>query len=138
MEWFNQRFAMYEKAEADRKAVQQSAEDIYSQVWKAIGEVAGSAKARGISLKNNGIPYRFALRMVDRTMTLKLDDDKCGITAEISDSPGVTLKLRICPDGTVCIKHEGATVDYAGAARVIMEAFFFGERSPYALLFPDA
>jgi hypothetical protein len=138
MEWFDQRFDVYEKAIADQKAVQEFADSIYGEVWSAVHEVVKRAKARGVNLQSNGFSNNIAVKMDQRILTMKLDADKCGITAAISNDSDITLTLRVCADGTVCIKHDGATVDCKGAAKVIMEAFLFKTPSPYAFLFPGA
>lgn len=138
MEWLDRRFEVYQQAVADQRSVTQAAEDIYGEVWEAVSEIVKSAKARGISLQCNGFSPKYVVKMDQWTLTLKLDTDKCGITASISDRDDVPLNLRVCPDGTVCIKHEGTRVSNKEAAKLIMEAFLFKEPSPYAFLFPRA
>jgi hypothetical protein len=141
MVWLNQRFELYTKSLHSQDAVKRVAAEIYDGLWKEVVEVIAAADKRGMGLKFNGSPLNHTVTMGRRNIAIKLDDDKCGITVTLSDGPGLTLKLRECasPAGaTVCIEHEGATIDYPNAARMIMEPFLFGGESPYAFLFPDA
>jgi hypothetical protein len=74
--------------------------------------------------------------MGNRTVAVRLDKDKQGITATMPEGPDMRFKFRFCGDakgGSVCLKHIGADVDYATAARKIMEPLLFGGDSPYAV-----
>jgi hypothetical protein len=141
MGWVDQRYEQYKEAVSHRDAVKLVADEMYLELWKAILEIVQSDSLRGMNLRYNGSPLNHQVKMGERTVTVKLDQDKCGITATVSDGPSVELKLRFCGDaqgGSICIKHRGTNVDYATAARTIMEPFLFEEASPYAFLFPDA
>ncbi len=137
MEWVDQLLKRHEEAKDQRNAVTKVADEIYQDLWKAILEIVRLDSLRMMGLKYNGSPLNHTVTMGNRTVVVRLDEDKCGITANVSDGPNVSLKLRCCADaqgGSVCIKHEGVVVSYPEAAKKIMEPFIFGGESPYAFL----
>jgi len=133
MEWFDQRYSQFLKEHNDRTTVAQNAEDIYAALWAAIMEVVRAAHDRGMQIQPNGFPLHHTLLMGKRLLRINLSEDKHCILASPGDSREVPLCLAVCEDGSVCLKHNGFTVNYAQAAQKIMEPFIFGGESPYAV-----
>lgn len=136
MEWLEQHMEQYREAVHERDEIKQHAPEIYERIWTAIVEVVTSDSLRGLDLKYNGFPLKHTVTLGNRKVTIALDEDKCGVTAQISDGTSVELKLRFCGDtkaGGVCIMHDGSEVGYSAAARKIMEPFLFEGDSSYAL-----
>ncbi len=139
MDWFDKRFAKFQKAVSDRDAVTMEAEDIYGEVWKSILEVVKKAKGENIPISLNGFHLHYKVILHSSTVEVRLRADKCAIEASFRDNPIITLGLRVCEDGTVCIMHEGRRISQSEAAQIIMEKLIFDDpSSPYAFLFPDA
>lgn len=137
MEWLEQRLGQYRDATRQRETVKLVAVEMYDELWKAVVEIVTSNSLRGIGdLEYNGSPLNHTVTLKARKVIIRLDQDKCGITAVMPDSPVLEFKLRFCEGnrgGSVCLKHNGSDVDYAGAARLIMEPFLFEGTSELAV-----
>ena len=139
MDWFDERFAKFQKAVSERDTVCMEAEEVYNEVWKSVLEIVKKAKAHNIPISVNGFHLHYKVILYSSTVEIRLRADKCAIEASFRDDPIITLALRVCEDGTVCIRHGGKRITQSEAARVIMEQLVFDDPgSPYAFLFPDA
>jgi hypothetical protein len=138
MDWFDERFAKFQRAVSERDTVSMEAEEVYSEVWKSVLEVVKKAKANNIPISVNGSHLHYKVILHSSVVEVRLRADRCAIEASFRDNPIITLALRVCEDGTVCIRYGGKCITQSEAARVIMERLVFDDpSSPYAFLFPD-
>lgn len=139
MDWFDERFAKFQKAVAERDTVCMEAEDVYSEVWKSVLEVVKKAKANNVPISVNGFHLHYKVILYSSMVEVRLRADRCAIEASFRDDPIITFALRVCEDGTVCIKHEGKRTSQSEVARIIIEKLVFDDpASPYSFLFPAA
>jgi hypothetical protein len=133
MDWLEKRFNEFKKSREERNAVVSASEDIYADVWGKIVAAVQPANTHGARLVLNGFPLHYVMRMGDRNFSLVLADDKCSIEARFSDAEPIIISLRMCEDGTVCLRCVGATLTPASAAQLIMERFLFEGGSPFVV-----
>jgi hypothetical protein len=139
MDWFDERFAKFQKAISERDTVCMEAEEVYSEVWKSVLDVVKKAKANNVPISVNGSHLHYKVILYSSAVEVRLRADKCAIEASFRDDPIITFALRVCEDGTVCIRYGGKRITQSEVARVIMERLVFDDpSSPYAFLFPDA
>ena len=132
MEWVERRYQQYVDERRDWGNVCQHAEEIYEGLWEEIVKVANDPTIAFTKIVTNGLPQHRTVALGKRILKIDLAEDKHSIIASPPDSPEILLAVTVCPDGVVCLKHDGERVTYSQAAQKIMEPFIFGGESPYA------
>jgi len=133
MHWKNEKYDQFQKQEAERMKVIQNAESIYKGLWDAIQSNVREAKTASIFLKPNGAPLHHTISLNTLELKIDLSEDKHSIVTS-SDSGKVQLHLIVrSEDEPVSLEHQGKSVTYTEAARLVMEPFLFSGSSPYAL-----
>lgn len=138
MDWFDERFAKFQRAVSERDTVCMEAEEVYTEVWKSVLEIVKKAKGNNIPISVNGFHLHYKVMLHSSIVEVRLRADRCAIEADFRNDPIITFALRVCEDGTVCIRYGGKRITQSEVARVIMERMVFDDpSSPYAFLFPD-
>jgi hypothetical protein len=136
MSWIEERLKQQEEARARRTTIAQYAERIYAELWEAIVESVKEAQGLGIEIATNGSPLeRTVMRPVipkhdswisttPKELKISLKKDK-QIIAITGITPSINLDFDLCADGRVCLKLDGAEINYSAAAQAILEPFLF-------------
>lgn len=131
MEWLKERMEAVQRVKRDERNIAAHADRIYGAVWAAVVDVVKEGPVWGIEMKANGFPLHHTVTAGTHVLKVDLSEDRRRIVGTRPDGKQTVLELAICPDGSVCVRHEEKMVDYAEAAQGLMDAFLFGAGGPY-------
>ena len=139
MSWIDDRLEQSQKLMERNRAVADSAEGLFNDLWKEISALTKEAHDKGLGIGTNGSEYervvwasvipRLGQSTDRRELRIDLHKDREKISVSGSSVP-LGLSIDVCDDGVVCLKHNGKRILIQDAARLILDPFFFPELQP--------
>jgi hypothetical protein len=140
MTWIDERLEqLRRKTERDR-AVFDGADRLFDELWAEVEGRVKEANSKGLRVGTNGFAYeRIVWASVippleqpsakRRELRINLHRESEGISVSGSYQTW-TLKIDVCEDGVVCLKHNDKAIVIQEAARLILDPFLFPELKP--------
>jgi hypothetical protein len=112
------------KAIKDKAQIRHEAERVFTALWEEVMREIKHAGELQWNLTTNGQPLERMVKFGERHVFIALDQDSQVI--KVHGAHSLELKMAVCDDGVVCLKHDGKQVLLSDATRLILEPLIFG------------
>jgi hypothetical protein len=132
MSWIEDRLKE-RKTESDRIAkIAPYTEIMYGNLWNEVIRCVTEAQSAGFRLFTNETTFERILRLTKlpsgnlKELIITLNRQQRTILV-VAPSRRVEFGMDLCPDGVVCLQHDGKEIMIPDAAKLILDPFFFPE-----------